>query len=169
MVEIIPYNPKLKKAFFDINHEWISNMFKVEPFDLEVISHPEEMILDKGGHIWFANHPDHGVIGTCALRKTGEGEFELIKMGVLEKARGLKAGETLLRFVIQFARQSPDIQLCFLLTNSNCQAAIHLYEKNGFEHSDEIKQRFGHLYERCDIAMKLTERTSVGNPESSQA
>ena len=159
MIEIIPYNPKLKKAFFDINHEWISNMFKVEALDLEVISHPEEMIIEPGGNIWFANHPEHGVVGTCALRKTGPGEFELTKMGVLEKARGLKAGETLLRFVIQYANTSDEVKLCYLLTNSNCKAAIHLYEKNGFEHSQEIKDRFSHLYDRCDVAMILNPPT----------
>lgn len=155
MIEIVPYSPELKQAFYEINFEWISNMFKVEPLDLEVIQNPEDMILKKGGFIWFANHPEKGVVGTCALRKTGEGEFELTKMGVLESARGLKAGETLLKYVIEFAKKSEEIKTCYLLTNSDCQAAIHLYEKNGFKHDEEIKSRFGKFYQRCNVAMKL--------------
>ena len=39
-----------------------------------------------------------GVVGACALRKTDVGEFELTKMGVLEAARGCKAGEFLLGY-----------------------------------------------------------------------
>ena len=61
---------------------------------------------------------------------TGEGEYELTKMGVLEKARGLKAGEKLLQHVINYSRYN-NIGMVYLLTNSNFKAAIHLYEKNG--------------------------------------
>jgi ribosomal protein S18 acetylase RimI-like enzyme len=41
----------------------------------------------------------------------------------------------------------------YLLTNRKCAAAIHLYEKLGFEHSEEIMRRYGQRYERCDVAM----------------
>ena len=44
-------------------------------------------------------------MGTYALQKTGEQQFELIKMGVLDIARGRKAGETLLRAVIARAAE----------------------------------------------------------------
>ena len=39
-----------------------------------------------------------------------------------------------------------------LLTNTK-SAAIHLYEKLGFRHSEDIKQRFGRKYARCNVAM----------------
>lgn len=154
MLEILTYNPDLKQAFYDINAEWISNMFSLEDLDKQVLSDPEQMILKQGGHIFFVKHPDLGVVGTCALRKTGDGEFELTKMGVLEKARGLKAGETLLQHVIQFVKDQ-QIPYCYLLTNANCKAAIHLYQKNGFVHDAEVMERFGGLYCRCDVAMRL--------------
>ncbi len=160
MTEILPYSPELKPYFYEINHEWISNMFKLEPLDLKVIKNPEEMILKDGGYIWFAKHPTLGVVGTCALRKTGDGEYELTKMGVLEKARGFKVGESLLQYVIDFAKSEATVELCYLLTNSSCKAAIHLYEKNGFKHDQEIKNRFGQSYERCNIAMKLDQSHS---------
>ncbi|MEM7645973.1 MAG: GNAT family N-acetyltransferase [Pseudomonadota bacterium] len=154
MVEIIPFSKELRSHFYSINEEWISAMFTMEPIDEDVLKNPEQKILEPGGHIWFAHHSEYGVVGTCALRKTGDREYELTKMGVLKKARGLKAGEKLLQFVIDFV-ESNELGDCYLLTNSDCKAAIHLYEKNGFVHDDEIKSRYGCEYERCDVAMRL--------------
>ncbi len=155
MLEVLPYSPDLNQAFYDINAEWISNMFTLEELDEKVLRNPKEMILDKGGFIFFIKHPELGVVGTCALRKTGDGEFELTKMGVLEKARGLKAGETLLQHVINFVREQK-IPYCYLMTNKNCQAAIHLYEKNGFIHDANVLEKFGWQYDRCNVAMRLS-------------
>lgn len=42
----------------------------------------------------------------------------------------------------------------YLLSNSKSAAAIHLYEKLGFVHDDNIMQRFGARYERCNFAMR---------------
>jgi len=42
----------------------------------------------------------------------------------------------------------------YLLTNRKCAAAIHLYEKLGFQHDGEIMALFGGRYERCDVAMR---------------
>lgn len=154
MFRIESYNPKYKNDFYLINKEWISSMFKMEEIDEKVLSEPEKMILDPGGYIWFAVHDTLGAVGTVALRKTGDSEFELTKMGVLEKARGLKIGEVLLKFVIEFVKIN-QIKNCYLLTNSKCEAAIHLYLKNGFEHDSDIKNRFASEYERCDVAMRL--------------
>ena len=153
-VEIVDYRDELQPYFYSINAEWISNMFTMEDIDKEVLLNPHKYILSNGGYIWFAKHPELGFVGACALRKTGEGEFELTKMGVLEKARGLKVGEKLLRHVIDFVKESK-IPVCYLLTNARCEAAIHLYLKNGFEHDLEIKQRFGGQYDRCNVAMRL--------------
>jgi ribosomal protein S18 acetylase RimI-like enzyme len=41
----------------------------------------------------------------------------------------------------------------FLLTNRKSEAAIHLYEKLGFVHSDDIMERHGKRYARCNVAM----------------
>ena len=155
MLEIIPFSPELSTDFYDINAEWIDNMFVLEELDKKVLEDPQTHILDPGGYIWFAKHQELGVIGTCALRKMGDNTFELTKMGVLEKARGLKAGEKLLQFVINFVKEN-NIDYCYLLTNKNCKAAIHLYLKNGFEHDTEVMGRFGGDYSRCNVAMRLT-------------
>ncbi|MFM9853522.1 MAG: GNAT family N-acetyltransferase [Sphingomonadaceae bacterium] len=151
---IIDYHKGLAQAFHDINVQWIENMFVVEAHDAHVLSHPDEMIIEPGGAILFVASPDQGILGTGALMKSAEGEFELTKMGVLETARGLKAGEFLLRHLIERARLMT-VKKLYLLTNHKCAAAIHLYEKLGFVHSEAIMRDYGHSYDRCDVAMEF--------------
>src|SRR5450830_338422 len=91
--------------------------------------------------------------------KTGERSFELTKMGVRASARGLKVGEFLLRAVIDRALDIGAEPL-YLLTNKKCEAAIHLYEKAGFEHDAAIMARYGARYERCNVAMRYVAAAS---------
>lgn len=147
------YSDDLAIHFSDINTEWITAMFQLEDADREVLENPRAKIIDGGGVILFVEAPGRGIIGTCALRKSGAGGFELTKMAVRETARGLKAGEFLLSAVIQRA-MALDADPLYLLTNSKCAAAIHLYEKLGFAHDAEIMARYGARYERCDVAMR---------------
>lgn len=151
-LKIQPYSGELAAAFHDINIQWIESMFEVEQTDRDVLENPEQRILAPGGDILFVEADGLGIVGTCALQKTGSGQFELTKMGVLETARGRKVGEFLLHAVIERARQLGADRL-YLLTNARCEAAIHLYEKLGFEHDAGIMQEFGARYERCDVAM----------------
>lgn len=148
------YTDDLARAFPDINVQWIESMYSVEPADLDVLDHPRERIIDAGGVILFVEAQGAGVIGTCALRKTGEAEFELTKMGVLEAARELKAAEFLLRAAIDRA-QTMGAKRLYLLSNRKSAAAIHLYEKLGFVHDSEIMRTFGARYKRCDVAMRF--------------
>jgi N-acetylglutamate synthase-like GNAT family acetyltransferase len=87
------------------------------------------------------------------LQKTGDRRFELTKMGVRESARGRKAGAFLLDAMLARAREL-DAQTLYLLTNSACASAIHLYEKAGFQHDAAIMRDFGARYQRCDVAMR---------------
>ena len=99
------------------------------------------------------------VVGACALQKTGEGRFELTKMGVRESARGRKAGEFLLHAMIRRAHER-GAETLYLLTSARCGPAIHLYEKTGFAHDAEIMRDYGARYQRCDVAMRY-----VGPPD----
>jgi DNA-binding MarR family transcriptional regulator/N-acetylglutamate synthase-like GNAT family acetyltransferase len=146
------YSDDLAPAFKAINAEWISRMYTLEPADLMVLDHPREQIIDRGGAILFVEAKGVGVVGACALQRSGERAFELTKMGVLEAARGAKAGEFLLRAAIARA-QALGADPLYLLSNKKSQAAIHLYEKLGFVHDDLIMQRYGARYERCNVAM----------------
>ncbi len=147
------FSDELAPHFHDINAQWIEAMFRLEPTDRDVLENPRARIIDKGGAILFVEAAGLGVVGACALQKTGERQFELTKMGVLESARGLKAGEFLLKAMIDRAEQMQAEPL-YLLTNTACQAAIHLYEKLGFAHDTAIMRDFGARYERCNVAMR---------------
>jgi DNA-binding MarR family transcriptional regulator len=147
------YSDDLAQDFYEINAEWIRAMFRLEQTDREVLENPRERIVEPGGAILFVEAPGLGIVGTCALQKTGEGSFELTKMGVRASARGLKAGEFLLAAIIDRAKAMRAENL-YLLTNRRCEAAIHLYEKLGFEHDAEIMAKYGSRYERSDVAMR---------------
>ncbi len=152
-LQIVEYDDSLAGTFRDINAEWIEAMFTLEETDRDVLDHPRDRILDPGGAILFVAAEGLGIVGACALQKTGTHSFELTKMGVRETARGLKAGEFLLGAVIERAQMLGADPL-YLLTNRKCAAAIHLYEKLGFAHDGAIMDSFGARYERCNVAMR---------------
>ncbi|TCM37764.1 bifunctional helix-turn-helix transcriptional regulator/GNAT family N-acetyltransferase [Novosphingobium sp. ST904] len=152
VLRIREFSDDLARDFHDINAEWIEAMFTLEPTDREVLENPRARIVEQGGTILFVEAQGIGIVGTCALQKTGDRAFELTKMGVRASARGLKAGEFLLSAMIARAREMGAEPL-YLLTNKRCEAAIHLYEKLGFRHDAGIMARYGARYERCDVAM----------------
>ena len=153
-LSIHSWSPTLAKAFHDINVQWIEAMFALEETDRKVLENPQSMIIDKGGDILFVSVEGLGIVGACALMPAkDDGAFELTKMGVLDSARGQKAGEFLLDAVLARAN-AMKIETLFLLTNKKCEAAIHLYEKLGFVHDPDIMARYGCSYERCDVAMR---------------
>jgi N-acetylglutamate synthase-like GNAT family acetyltransferase/DNA-binding MarR family transcriptional regulator len=147
------FSDGLAVDFHDINAEWITAMFRLEATDKEVLENPKAKIIDTGGQILFVEAAGLGIVGACALQKTGATSFELTKMGVRESARGLKAGEFLLKAMIARANDLGANPL-YLLTNSDCAAAIHLYEKFGFRHDRDIMAQYGVRYERCNVAMR---------------
>src|ERR1700712_374473 len=141
------YRDDLAHKFRDINAEWISAMFVLEQTDKEVLDDPQGRIIAPGGLILFVEARGLGIVGTCALQKTSATGFELTKMGVRETARGLKAGEFLLAEIIARA-QSLRADPLYLLTHASCEAAIHLYEKLGFQHDAQIMAQYGARYTR---------------------
>jgi|GEM_PF-109403 len=154
-LQFIKFCSDLAAYFETINRQWIEQMFVLEDIDRQVLKFPQKHIIETGGEVYFVKHPEFGIVGTCALLNKGQGNYELTKMGVSANMRGLKVGEQLLTYVIEQARLM-NIKTLFLLTNSKCEAAIHLYEKNGFVHDKEIMQTYGMAYQRCNVAMRYT-------------
>lgn len=152
-LRILDYTDALAPAFAEITREWVEGFFKLEENDRRIIENPRETIIDRGGFIQFVEAEGLGIVGTCALIKIEEGVFELTKMGVRETARGRKAGEFLLRAVIDRAA-AMGLDALFLLTNARLAPAIHLYEKVGFCHDAGIMRRYGARYARCNVAMR---------------
>ncbi len=146
------FQPGDESAFRDLNVEWIDRYFTVEPKDREMLEHPQEKILARGGRIFFAVRNGEP-IGCCALIAMGPGEFEVAKMAVAPSHQGGGVGRTLLQSVISSARAAGTTRL-FLETNRKLGPAIRLYESVGFRHvpADQLAPS---PYARCDVSMEL--------------
>ena len=145
---IIPYDTKYSKEFRDLNIEWLKKYFYVEDHDKEVLENPKSYIIDKGGHIFFALY-NNEVVGTIALMHEDEG-YELSKMAVSPKYQGLKIGQQLMTYCIEFAKNNHWKEL-LLYSNTKLENAIYIYRKFGF---NEVPIK-GSPYSRGNIKMIL--------------
>lgn len=130
-IEIVPYHTDFKQAYHDLNVNWMATtIWSFEPKDMDVLSNPEQHILNKGGEIFFALK--NGIaVGTVTMKHTRDGQFELAKLIVTEEARGLGAGVGLCRALVnRFSARGGD--KLFLETNSTLIPAIELYKRVGF-------------------------------------
>ncbi|PWU00895.1 MAG: MarR family transcriptional regulator [Bacteroidetes bacterium] len=151
-VEIVEYTPKYRKAFKELNEEWIYAYFDMEEADRKALDNPKGYILDKGGCILVALLNGKPV-GVCALKKMEDPEYdyELAKMAVSSEARGKGIGWLLGKAAIAKAKDLGAKRI-YLESNTRLEAAINLYHKMGFQ------KVVGHAtpYERCNIQMGLS-------------
>lgn len=151
MVQIVNYQPAYAATFKALNIEWLETFFYVEPFDDEVLSHPDKYIISKGGHIFFAILDDK-VVGTVALMPMGEPQvFELTKMAVDTTIRGKGIGQKLMAHCIAFAKAEKAPKLV-LYSNTILENAIYIYKKWGFV--EVLLEKDSH-YDRANIKMEL--------------
>jgi len=134
MIEIIDYSGEYANDFRDLNLEWLDKYNLTESHDLEVINHPKEEILDRGGHIFLAREGDK-IIGTAGLANEGDSVYELVKMTVAPEFRGKGISKMLIEKCLEKARELKAKKV-FLYSNSQLQTAISLYKKYGFVHVD---------------------------------
>jgi len=147
-ISITTFKPEYAQAFYDFNIDWLETYFYVEDFDREVLSKPQEYILDPGGHIFFAVE-NNKAIGTVALMKRGENAFELTKMAVQGDQRGKKIGQQLMQHCIDFAKDN-EFDKLYLYSNTLLENAIYIYRKFGFE---EVEVEANSPYKRSNIKM----------------
>ena len=148
-VSILQYHPKYAADYKRLNIAWIEKYFTVEEHDIEQLDNPGEHIIDRGGYILFARY-NNQIVGTCALIKTGDREYELAKMAVAEEARGKQIGKQLGLAVIEQARDA-GAKRVWLESNRILTTAINLYIKLGFEEIPVTQTP----YARADIRMEL--------------
>jgi ribosomal protein S18 acetylase RimI-like enzyme len=149
MIKIIPYQDSYSKFFFDLNPEWLEKYYYIEEHDREVLSNPKSYIIDNGGYIFFAKY-NNEVVGTVALINNPEG-FELSKMAVSPKYRGLKIGQKMMEYCIEFTKNKKWDKL-ILYSSRKLENAIYIYRKYNFI---EVEIEENCPYERCDIKMVL--------------
>ena len=150
-VNIIPFDNQYADDFYKLNIEWLSTYFYVEPFDENVLSRPNTYIINKGGHIFFAQR-ESTILGTVALMPTANPlVFELTIMAVLPDMRGQKIGQKLLKFCIAFAKKQ-QWEALMLYSATKLENAIYIYRKYGFK---ELPLETNSPYRRSDIKMEL--------------
>jgi len=146
---VVPFQERYAPAFARLNLEWIESLFAVEPRDREILDHPREAVLDRGGEIFFVLEGDRPV-GTVALVPIAGG-LELTKMAVTEDARGRGHGGRLLRAALHWARER-GVARVSLYSNRSLRPAIRLYQRHGFR---EVPVESFNGWLRSDIHMQL--------------
>jgi ribosomal protein S18 acetylase RimI-like enzyme len=162
-IEIRDFSPELSVYFERLNRRWIERYFAMEPLDYLLLQNPETEIIEKGGAVLFAVTAGGEVVGTTALKNDGDGVFELSKMAVDEKARGLGIGKALGAAALARARKM-GARKVVLYTNSLLAPAINLYRKLGFRDVPVT----GKDYSRADVKMEIEfeENSSRERPRS---
>ena len=144
-------------AFRTLNEEWITRHFTLEKKDIETLGDPENVILSKGGHIFLARavgeFGEAEAVGCVALIPMGNNVYELSKMAVSPRLRGLGIGRTLLEHAIAQAKRIGAKSL-FLGSSTKLPPAIHLYESIGFRHVPAASLP-PMPYTRADVFMEL--------------
>jgi ribosomal protein S18 acetylase RimI-like enzyme len=149
-ITIIDFDPAYAKQFADLNYQWISETYSIEPHDREILDHPFESIIAKGGQVFFAI-ADSKAVGTVAMVPYQDDAFELTKMAVDPASRGLHIGDKLMAACVELARSSERKRI-ILESNTKQVAAIRLYRKFGFI---EIPLDPNSEYVRANIRMEL--------------
>lgn len=146
-IELVQYRAELRHRFRELNEEWLERFFTVEPIDSELLSKPEETILDKGGCVYFAI-ANGGAIGTGSVIPLGDDVYELGKMAVTPKYQGRGIGRRLVEYAIEWSSVAGGRELV-LYTSSVLEGAISLYRKVGFARTE-----LGDApYSRADVRM----------------
>ncbi len=149
-LRIIPFEPRLAKRFKDLNVAWLERYFYVEAKDEILLKNCENSIIGIGGFIFFAEYKQ--VIAGCfSLIPSKEKQFELGKMAVDPAYQGLKIGQQLLEFAIEFGKEK-QWEKIILYSSTKLPTALHVYRKYGFK---EVPLEKNLPYERSDIKMEL--------------
>jgi len=148
-VEILTYRTEHQPWFEKLNRDWIEKYFWMEPIDFEVLQHPDEHIIKKGGTIFMGSY-NKEIAGTAAVKLVEPGTYEFTKMAVDEKFQGKKIGKAIAEAAIKWSKDSGAKRI-ILYSNTKLETAIAMYRKLGFK---EIP--LDGPYKRSDIKMELT-------------
>ncbi|CAN5594303.1 hypothetical protein BH11BAC3_BH11BAC3_26040 [soil metagenome] len=149
MVTIINFEQQYAKDFKQLNLEWLDKFGLTEAPDLEMLNEPQQVIIDPGGFIFLAKSGEE-IIGSAALVNEKPGEYELAKMVVSPTFRGKGISKLLIETCLGKAKELGAHKI-FLVSNSQLEAAISLYELYGFRHIPVTNSH----YVTADVMMEL--------------
>lgn len=150
-MKVVPYHPKYKKDFIEMNKLWISQMFTIEDEDIRELENIDSAI-EKGGQIFFTLDDNDQVMACCMIALREDGDWEIMKFAAKGMYTGTGAGSACLDACIDYARKK-NIEKVILVTNHKCVQAVHLYKKHGFIEIPVDKEKFP--YDRGDLAFEL--------------
>lgn len=148
-IEIIEYREKYHADFKRMNLDYLDKYNLTESHDLMILDNPEEVVLEKGGFLWLAKTGEE-IVGTVGIIPEGHGTFELIKMCVAEKWRGMGISKVLLNTCLQKVKKLNGKKI-ILFSNHQLQTALKLYEKFGFRNVEVEDSPFV----TADVKMEL--------------
>lgn len=149
-MKIVPYDPKYKNDFIELNKMWISEMFAVEDEDIRELGNIESYI-ENGGQIFFSLDDNGAVMACCMIAPREDGDWEIMKFAAKGMYTGTGAGSACLKACIDFARERK-IEKIIIVSNHKCAQAVHLYRKFGFVEIPVDKKKFP--FARADIAFE---------------
>ena len=150
-MKIVPYNPKYKNIFIEMNKHWISEMFVIEKRDIEMLNNIEKTI-EQGGQIFFALDDSAAVMACCMIAPLGNGEWEIEKFCARSMGTRTGAGSACLKACIDYAREQ-NAEKIGIVCHPKCAQAIRLYRKFGFEEIPLDRNKFP--YERAGISFEM--------------
>jgi GNAT superfamily N-acetyltransferase len=112
-------------------------------------------LADPLGHydaVWVVEDGER-VVGSVAMRASGDGEAELKRMYLVPEARGRGLGRRLLETGLGWARDQGFVSVR-LDTTAEMRAARSLYESAGFE-AFGSRTEVGERDSRCEILFRL--------------
>jgi ribosomal protein S18 acetylase RimI-like enzyme len=152
-INIVDYRSEFQVFFENLYVKWFRNHFQSEPepIDWALLKDPNHSILEKGGILLIGTCND-APAGSLALKKLNEETFELTKMVIDEKFRGLGIGEALCREAIDRAVGLGAKRL-ILYSHNSLEAALRLYRKLGFTEVPLEQGLYSHF--RCNVKMEF--------------
>lgn len=150
-MKIIPYDPKYKDDFVEMNRFWISEMFEIEPEDIRELENIESVIR-QGGNIFFAIDDGGAAMACCMIGPRADGDWEIMKFAARGMYTGTGAGDACLKACVAYANEKR-VERIIIVSNRRCVQALHLYRKNGFMEMPVDKKKIP--FQRADIAFEL--------------
>ena len=144
------YDKKYKDDFINLNRAWIEKMFRLEAEDIksfELIDYK----ISNGANIYF-NIENSKVIACAMIEPLSSDVYELSKVAAINQGSKKGASYPLIEECIKYAK-SKNAKRIDIITNTMCEAAIHVYEKFGFVRVEN--EKLSKVFKRGNYFMSL--------------
>lgn len=150
-MRVVPYDKKYKNDFINMNKAWIEKMFNLEETDFIEFNSIDNAI-NEGANIFFTLDDNDNVMACSMVAPRDNGEWEIFKFAAKNLYTGTGAGNLCFKACISYAKEM-NAKKIIIVSNTKCEAAIHLYRKNGFIEVEVDRNKFP--FERGNIAFEL--------------